>query len=69
MVIVDKNNFFIATLNEVKELFQYAHSIGLVSTNLLTLPMLLQKKINCELDYADQMAYSEFSPDWIVKES
>ena len=27
------------------------------------------KKINCELEFADQMAYSEFSPDWIVKES
>ena len=27
------------------------------------------KKINFELDFADQMAYSEFSPDWIVKES
>ena len=31
--------------------------------------MLVQKKINCELEFADQMAYSEFSPDWIVKES
>ena len=48
---------------------KYVHSIGLVSTNLLTFPMLVQKKINCELEFADQMAYSEFSPDWIVKES
>jgi len=31
-------------LNEVKKLFQYAHSIGLVSTNLLTFPMLVLKK-------------------------
>ena len=47
----------------------YADSIGLVSTNLLTFPMLVQKKISCESEFADQMAYSEFSPDWIVKET
>ena len=58
-----------ASLNEVKKLFQYAHSIGLVSTNLLTFAMLVQKKFNYELEFADQIAYSEFSPDWIVKES
>ena len=46
----------------------YAHSIGLVSTNLLTFPMLVLKKSSCELEFADKMAYSEFSPDWIVKE-
>ena len=27
------------------------------------------KKNNCELEFADQMAYSEFNPDWIQKES
>ena len=32
-------------------------------------PCWYKKKINCELEFADQMAYSEFSPDWIVKES
>jgi len=68
MVIIDKNNFLIATLNGGKKLFKYAHSIGLVSTILLTFPMLVQKN-NCELEFADQMAYSEFNPDWIQKES
>ena len=47
----------------------YAHSIGLVSTDLLTFIMLVLKKFSCESEFADQMAYSEFSPDWIVKES
>ena len=68
-MIIDKNNFLIATLNEVKKLFQYANTIRLVSTNLLTFPMLVLKKFSCESEFADQMAYSEFSPDWIVKES
>ena len=27
------------------------------------------KNNNYELEFADQMAYSEFTPDWIVKES
>jgi len=27
------------------------------------------KIINCELEFADQMAYSEFNPDCIHKES
>ena len=52
----------------LKKLYHYAHSIGLVSTNLLTFPMLVLKN-SCESEFADQMAYSEFSPDWIVKES
>ena len=69
MVIIDKNNFLIATLNEVKKYILYAHSIGLVSTNLLTFPMLVLKKFSCESEFEDQIAYSEFSPDWIVKES
>ena len=47
----------------------YAYTIRLVSTNLLTIPMLVLKKSSCELEFVDQMAYSEFSPDWIVKES
>ena len=68
MVIVDKNKFLIAILNVLNQ-FQYAHSIGLVSTNLLTFPMLVLKKFSCESEFEDQMAYSEFSPDWIVKES
>ena len=50
-------------------LFQYAQSIGLVSTNLLTFPMLVLKKSSFEKEFADQMAKSEFSSDWILKES
>jgi len=59
--IIEKISFNIFT--------NYAHTIRLVSTNLLTFPLLVLKKSSSELEFADQMAYSQFSPDWIVKES
>ena len=69
MVNMDKNNFLMTSLNDVKKVISVRsfHRIGFnESTNF---SHACSVKNSCESEFADQMAFLEFSPDWILKES